>query len=157
MFSLADMVEKVKDLAAPAGERLWELIPGAVREKLPWFEERPLLLLIGPALALFVLLAVLIGALASPGAVLTADNGGGVSSRDLEAMGFFRDAAIPPEELFLPDEPDFLPGVIPEREQREVWSAEDAAPYWYDPLEGAGDEWRGRIKTALDELLEYVP
>jgi hypothetical protein len=71
--------------------------------------------------------------------------------------GLVREAPIPPEELFLPDEPDFLPGVIPERERRSLWTAEDAEPYWYNPLERGKEEWRNRIRTVLDEFLEHVP
>jgi hypothetical protein len=176
MFPLSDIVEKikdraagllafaghfadtVKDLAAKAGEavrgwgeKIWDLIPEAAHEKLSWFEKRPHFLLLGPVFAL-VFLTVLIGTLAAPG-----PGSGGIPAGNLGELGFFRDAAIPPEELFLPDEPDFLPGVIPEREQRKVWSVEDAEPYWYKPLSGGEEVWRERIKTVIDELLEYVP
>jgi hypothetical protein len=64
---------------------------------------------------------------------------------------------IPPEELFFPEEPDFLPGFIPERERREAWTTEDAAPFWYNPLEKDEEQWRNRIESVIDELLEHVP
>ncbi|GHV95215.1 hypothetical protein AGMMS50293_15350 [Spirochaetia bacterium] len=64
---------------------------------------------------------------------------------------------IPPEELFLPEEPDFVPGVMLERERRTAWTAEDAAPYWQDPLKNGEEQWRQRVELAIDELLERVP
>jgi len=64
---------------------------------------------------------------------------------------------IPPEELFLPDEPDYLPGVILGREQRSSWTEEDAAEYWQDPLRHGEEQWRVNIEAAIDEFLERVP
>jgi hypothetical protein len=64
---------------------------------------------------------------------------------------------VPPEELFLPAEPDFLPGVMLERERRQVWTAEDAEPYWQDPLKSGEEPWRDRAEAVIDELLERVP
>ncbi|MDR1575868.1 MAG: hypothetical protein LBS37_07675 [Treponema sp.] len=66
-------------------------------------------------------------------------------------------AVIPPEELFLPDEPDFVPGVLPGRERRTSWTADDAALYWQDPLKNGEERWRERLEAALDEVLERVP
>ena len=65
--------------------------------------------------------------------------------------------AIPAEELFLPDEPDFVPGVLLEREQRTSWSEEDASLYWQDPLRYGEEQWREKIEAAIDEFLERVP
>lgn len=64
---------------------------------------------------------------------------------------------IPPEELFLPDEPDFVPGVLLGRERRTSWTAEDAALYWQDPLKNGEERWRERLEEAVDEVLERVP
>ena len=63
---------------------------------------------------------------------------------------------IPPEELFLPEEPDFIPGVMLERERRAAWTAEDAAPYWQDPLKDGEEPWRQHIENTIDELMERV-
>jgi hypothetical protein len=68
-----------------------------------------------------------------------------------------RPVLIPPEELFLPDEPDFVPGVLLEREKRSVWTAEDMAPYWQDPLKNGEERWRDSLEAAVDELMERVP
>ncbi|MDR0302418.1 MAG: hypothetical protein LBI04_08940 [Treponema sp.] len=65
--------------------------------------------------------------------------------------------AIPPDEIFLPDEPDFVPGVIPEREQRTVWTEQDALEYWQDPLKEGEEQWREKIETEIDKFLERVP
>jgi hypothetical protein len=64
---------------------------------------------------------------------------------------------IPAEELFIPDEPDFLPGVLLERERRTHWTEQDAEVFWQDPLRSGEEQWRNKIETAVDELLERVP
>ncbi|MDR1957346.1 MAG: hypothetical protein LBQ30_10920 [Treponema sp.] len=69
----------------------------------------------------------------------------------------FKPLSIAPEELFLPDEPDFLPEVILEREPRSPWTAEDVRPFWTDPLHDDPERWREQVQTAIDELLEGVP
>ncbi|MCL2879662.1 MAG: hypothetical protein FWF29_05385 [Treponema sp.] len=65
-------------------------------------------------------------------------------------------SVIPPEELFLPAEPDFIPGVLLEREKRAVWTAKDAAPYWQDPLKYGEEPWRQQIEKTIDDLMEHV-
>jgi hypothetical protein len=64
---------------------------------------------------------------------------------------------IPDDELFLPEEPDFIPGVLPERERLGNWTVEDVSPWWQDPLKNGEESWRGRIEMTIDELLERVP
>ena len=64
---------------------------------------------------------------------------------------------IPAEEIFLPDEPDFLPGVLLERDRRSSWTEQDAGEYWQDPLIYGEEQWREKIETAIDEFLERVP
>ena len=66
-------------------------------------------------------------------------------------------AAIPSDELFLPFEPDFVPGVILGREQREEWTVEDAAPLWQNPLKNGEQEWRDLIEKTVDTIMESVP
>ena len=74
-----------------------------------------------------------------------------------EPEGININSPIPPEELFLPDEPDYLPGVLLEREQRTSWTTEDASSYWQDPLKFGEEQWREKIEAAIDEFLERVP
>ena len=64
---------------------------------------------------------------------------------------------IPPEDIFLPEEPDFVPGVLTEREQRTSWTSADAAPYWQDPLKYGEENWRERVEAVIDGLFENVP
>jgi len=64
---------------------------------------------------------------------------------------------IPAEDLFLPDEPDFVPGVILEREKRSQWTTDDAMPWWQDPLKNGEQEWREQIEKTVDEIMESVP
>jgi predicted PurR-regulated permease PerM len=64
---------------------------------------------------------------------------------------------IPAQEIFFPDEPDYLPTVLFQREQRTGWTAEDAAEHWQDPLGFGEEQWRLRIEAAIDEFLEHVP
>jgi len=66
-------------------------------------------------------------------------------------------ALIPHEDIFLPHEPDFVPDVILNREQRTAWTAEDAAPWWQDPLKDGEEPWRSRIEKIAEEILESVP
>jgi hypothetical protein len=64
---------------------------------------------------------------------------------------------IPPDEIFLPEEPDFVPGVILERERRTEWTEQDALEYWRDPLREGEEQWREKIETEIDKYLERVP
>jgi hypothetical protein len=64
---------------------------------------------------------------------------------------------IPAEDLFLPDEPDFVPEVLLERGRRSSWTEQDAAEYWQDPLRFGEEQWRERIEAVIDEFLERVP
>jgi hypothetical protein len=64
---------------------------------------------------------------------------------------------IAAEELFLPDEPDYLPGVLLERERRDSWTEQDASEYWQDPLKYGEEQWRENLTNAIDEFLERVP
>jgi hypothetical protein len=73
-----------------------------------------------------------------------------------ETSEWFSSERIPREELFIPDEPDFLPPVQLYREQKKQWTAEDAAPFWTDPAV-LDDDWRGKVEEYVDKLLERVP
>jgi hypothetical protein len=64
---------------------------------------------------------------------------------------------IPPEELFLPEEPDFLPEVLLERERRDSWTVDDARPFWVDPLEAGREVYIDRMSREIDTLLERIP
>jgi len=89
--------------------------------------------------------------------VLLSLRSSGSEDRSEEPQRQNRLIAIPPQELFLPDEPDFIPGVILERERRLSWTEEDASEYWQDPLRDGEEPWREKIEMAIDELMEHVP
>jgi hypothetical protein len=78
-------------------------------------------------------------------------------NRSLETERTKINLAIPAEEFFLPDEPDFLPETLLERERRTSWTEQDAAEYWQDPLRSGEEQWREKIETAIDEFLERIP
>jgi hypothetical protein len=65
--------------------------------------------------------------------------------------------AIPAENLFLPDEPDFIPGVLLERERLSRWTEEGAAGYWQNPLVSGEEQWRRKIEITIYEFLEHIP
>ena len=85
--------------------------------------------------------------------------GGGDKGRESAAAGAspVRQGVIPSDDLFLPDEPDFIPGILLEREQRAEWTAGDAAPLWQDPLRNGEEPWRNRIERTINEIMESVP
>jgi hypothetical protein len=80
-----------------------------------------------------------------------------VQERNQALSEVFRPRDIPPEELFLPAEPDFLPEVILGRERRQVWTPEDAAPFWIDPLEEGPEVYTELLTTSVDQLMERIP
>jgi nitrate reductase gamma subunit len=65
-------------------------------------------------------------------------------------------SSIPAEDIFLPDEPDYLPNVILEREPH-TWSEKDARGYWTNPLENEHINWRGAITDVVDDIMDKVP
>jgi hypothetical protein len=73
-----------------------------------------------------------------------------------EVPGLFSGQRIPREEFFIPEEPDFLPPVLLYREQKDRWTAENAAPFWTDPAT-IGDNWRNKVEKYVEKLLESVP
>ena len=64
---------------------------------------------------------------------------------------------IPAGELFIPDEPDFIPQILPGRERRTTWTEENAEEFWHDPLRQGEAQWRDNIETAIDKFMERVP
>jgi hypothetical protein len=156
---LPDLLTKLKNLGTAGADVLKGLGEKAVRRfarfreyavQKELFRDRKRLVFIGLAalLALCLLLVVLLAVNRD------ADAGGRTAGEELRSP---QRTPIPPEELFLPAEPDFLPGVMPERERRQTWTAEDAEPYWQDPLKSGEEPWRNRVEAAVDELLERVP
>jgi len=130
----------------------YEEIVGRVRliqerfQKLSAEQKRRFVLICTAALSVLLIISVIISISAHSRKKKSAEN---------ERAVIF--SPIPPEELFLPDEPDFLPGVILERDRRLDWTEQDASQYWQDPLMYGEEQWREKIEAAVDELLERVP
>ncbi|GHU75535.1 hypothetical protein FACS189461_1990 [Spirochaetia bacterium] len=106
-------------------------------------------LLCGSCLCLVIILGLLVNA-------LTQDVRRGITEA-AAVSGLSPEQDIPPEEYFLPAEPDFLPGILFERDKRESWTAADARSYWTDPLEYGAGPWLETVQSTVDELLERVP
>jgi hypothetical protein len=165
MSFVSDILEKIKGVWGRVAGFV-KTLPGKFSPELPQKPHIPAvpanikrfrpapngkILLIGLGAALLILIIGLMNHTSDAPAKGTDTLSRAIPSSDL------RPHTIPPEELFLPEEPDFLPGVIPGRERRDVWTAEDAAPFWYNPLEEGAAQWRDRIESVIDELLEHVP
>jgi hypothetical protein len=135
------LAEKLVPLGAGILQKLRDLA-----ENIPPEKRRLVFLSLGGGAVLLLLIVgvLLIAGRSSPGGI----------RRETEQVFQIH---IPPEDLFQPREPDFIPGVILDREQRESWTAEDAAPYWQDPLKNGEEQWRSRVEAEIDELMERVP
>jgi hypothetical protein len=79
----------------------------------------------------------------------------GTGKQDLSEA--FSPRPVPPEEFFLPGEPDFLPETLAERRKRDSWSVEDALPFWIDPLGEGSAEYADLMSEVIDDLMERVP
>jgi hypothetical protein len=158
---LPDLLTKLKNSAAVLAGffkglpgKIFALLAGLREKSVPsgkLFRGKGKWLLIGLGAALILLLFFFAAVL-----VMSRNSRSGPPPAE-ELTGPAQGVRIPREELFLPDEPDFIPGVLLERERREVWTAEDAAPYWRDPLKGGEEPWREQAESVIDELLERVP
>jgi len=130
----------------------YEGIVGRVRliqerfQKLSAEQKRRFALICTAAFSLILIISVIFSVVA---------RGRGRDSAENERIEIL--SPIPAEELFLPDEPDFIPGVLLEREQRTSWTEEDASEHWQDPLKYGEEQWREKIEAAIDDFLEGVP
>jgi hypothetical protein len=134
-------LHKAVEKAAELGKRLLEKVPPEKRKQV-------LMVSIGACVVLVLVIAGI--------PLLTRDKPDERKSATAKNAPV-RQGIIPPDDLFLPDEPDFIPGVMLEREQRTAWTAADAAPLWQDPLKNGEEPWRNRVEKTIDEILECVP
>lgn len=65
--------------------------------------------------------------------------------------------AISSDELFIPAEPDFLPGYLFEYEPKPGWTVDDAEPFWANPAQSGSELWLEEMSAAIDKILENVP
>jgi hypothetical protein len=106
---------------------------------------RTLMIIVGAGAALLICLLIISMALPK--------RAGGYSKPELADSTLPR---LPPEDIFVPEEPDFLPRVLLQ-EEPAPWTTEDIMPFWTDPLERGEGYWRERVSNALDDLLEEIP
>ena len=155
---LLDFLSRVEEIAAQIGVKIRVILDG-LSEKIPSEKQRLVKMI---AVGAGVVLLAIVGT-----SFLTKNRSGeqGISPAGNATPSYtssagrepIRRVVIPPDELFLPSEPDFVPGVMLGRDRRAVWTAEDAAPLWQDPLKSGEQEWRDRIEKTVDEILESVP
>jgi hypothetical protein len=84
-------------------------------------------------------------------------NGRARRIRDSENIAELFRMELPPEELFLDNEPDFLPDVLLERKRRDKWNADDARPYWTDPGYEEAEVYENMMGSVVDGIMERVP
>ena len=114
-------------------------------ERIPENKRRVVLLLITASVALLLFAMIML--------LKTSDNRDRGETADVGVQW----QLTPINDFFLPEEPDFIPGVLLEREQRANWTKDDARVYWRDPLQYGEEIWRGRVDTVIDEFLEHIP
>jgi hypothetical protein len=123
-------------------------LAGQAKEK---FDANPKLKLICAGAALGAILVV-------AGVMLILTRGGRARRvRDSEGIAELFRMEIPPDELFLGEEPDFLPGLLPERERRETWTADDVRPYWTNPEDEGAGVYEDMMGAVVDRIMEQVP
>ena len=112
-------------------------------DHVPEEKRRPLLIGLGGLVGLFLILVI---------AALALNSGKKQrNSPAATAAGF----TIPQEELFIPEEPDFIPEFLFVREPRRYWTLEDIRPFWRAPQDQ--ERWKEEIRSAVDQLMEGVP
>ena len=146
-------MEKVRSKAGKIIKKMTGLFHGpAADEKKPSKSKKarnPLF--IGGILACFLLFLVLV-------VMLTVNNSRQAREKAAKDLAeSFKPLPIGPDDLFWPDEPDFVPKVQLDREPREVWTLEEASPHWIDLNRDYGEKWRERIFSVMDNVMEKVP
>ncbi|QQO10665.1 hypothetical protein [Breznakiella homolactica] len=122
----------------------WEKLKALITEK-------PRFFLIGAGAGLCILIFSLI--------LMLVVLNNGRNSRQEEARGLadrFGPMPVNQDDLFWPDEPDFIPGVELDRIPRRFPQGDTDIPYWTDPGKNS-DLWSERIGSAVDELMEKIP
>jgi len=78
----------------------------------------------------------------------------GSKKTEVQPSSFNTAHAIPPEALFIPDEPDFVPPFLVEREVRGSWSLDEIRPYWRAQTDN--EFLRRIVRSAVDDLMTGV-
>ena len=139
---VTDVKKSCVTMAGKAGPLTARLLQGFSSIRSTGGKKGPMLFVFGGAVVFFLIVLIL---------VLSLNARGRRESAPIMRAAY----TIPPEELFIPDEPDFLPDFLLEREPRHFWSVEDIRPYWRIP--GNPEFWQDVIRSTVDELMENVP
>jgi hypothetical protein len=89
--------------------------------------------------------------------IITVKTVSNIQSKKTTADIVFKPDIIAGEDMFIPDEPDFLPPVMLEQEQKQVWTSADASEFWTGASKFPAEFWRSRISASIDRLLEPLP
>ena len=132
----------IKELGQNFVEKILSL-SDKLLDKIPEEKRRFFLLILGGLifLAICLTIAVLAMSLRSP------------SGSSARTTGL----SIPSEELFYPDEPEFLPSLILEQEPHRPWTSEDLELLWQDPKTGNEDVWRETVRSVVDKFMDGIP
>jgi hypothetical protein len=145
-----DMLATIRNLAGKAADFVKILPEKIFHRKILFIGLGAVLFILLVLIVCFITVVILMNRIPDSPAPGTEALSGALQPGDLRPQ-------IPLEDLFFPEEPDFLPDVIPERERRDFWTAGDAEPFWYNPLDEGEKQWRDRIESVIDELLEQAP
>jgi hypothetical protein len=140
---LKKLTDKVRNLASVVASKTG-FLADRILMRIPRGKKRPFLIVSGGALGVLIVLVL----------ILFTVNAGkrGQDRARPEAV-----VAIPAEDFFLPEEPDYLPGLLFEREPEAPWAAGKAGRFWKDPGSEDGDFWREEMSRVIDKLMESVP
>ena len=146
-----DFPGKIKLIIGHIISFLRNVFQGAKQYFLDFFPDRKRRIIVGAAAGVLVVLIF-------TAALLSGNSGKQERPRSgTETYDRLAGSQIPVEDLFLPDEPDFIPGVLLERDRRLSWTIEDASEYWQDPLKYGEEQWRQKIEAVIDDYMERVP
>jgi hypothetical protein len=144
---MGDFLDRAADFLGAARDKAAGLI-GRVKDRL---NANPKLRLVAAAAILGTVLVIF-------GIMLTLTrNNRTRRMQDSETVAELFRMELPPEELFLDDEPDFLPELLPEREPRDTWNADDVRPYWTDPADEGAGVYEDMMGAVVDGIMERVP
>jgi hypothetical protein len=140
---LKEITNKVRDLASFVAAKTG-VLADRILMRIPEGKKRPLLIVSAGASGVLIVLVLVFF-------TVNAGKHGQDRARPETVI------AIPAEDFFLPEEPDYLPGLLFEWEPEAPWTAGKAGRFWKDPGSGDDDFWREEMSRVIDKLMESVP
>lgn len=148
MGMVGKILENIRKKAGKIRETVFHFFQGGKA----LFKNKKSMLLIGIGSAACLLLIGLLSL------ILIMNNGRKNKAKAaLELAESFKPLPIEADELFWPEEPDFVPRVQLDRKPKKAWTEADALPYWIDPNKSFERKWRERIFSVIDDMMEKVP